>query len=73
MTSVSNAATMDRGERLLRIGDVEAKTGLSRASIYRFVRANQFPAQVRLGSGTVRWKETEVDDWIAALPTSGSA
>lgn len=39
-------------------------TGLSRSCMYRFIEANQFPAQVPLGGRAVAWVESEVQDWI---------
>src|SRR4051794_23755681 len=52
-------------EHLLRITNVQARTGLSRASVWRFVRDASFPAPVRIGRRAVAWLDTEVDSWIA--------
>lgn len=50
--------------RLLRINEVTAITGLPRSSLYA---EKSFPDPVRLGEGRrVAWVETEVDEWIAA-------
>ena len=46
----------DRG-RFLRIDDVIATTGLSRATIYRQIDAHAFPEQVRLTARAVGWWE----------------
>ncbi|HCG7093582.1 AlpA family transcriptional regulator [Vibrio parahaemolyticus] len=50
--------------RLIRFPEVLAMTGLSRSSMYRFIEANQFPAQVKLGGRAVAWVESEVQEWI---------
>ncbi|MDT8805371.1 helix-turn-helix transcriptional regulator [Vibrio vulnificus] len=50
--------------RLIRFREVLAMTGLSRSSVYRFIEANQFPAQVQLGGRAVAWVESEVQEWI---------
>ncbi len=52
-------------EQLLRITDVQARTGLSRASVWRLVRDASFPAPVRIGRRAVAWLDTEIDSWIA--------
>src|SRR3954469_14759524 len=52
-------------EQLLRIADVLARTGLSRASVWRLVRDASFPAPVRIGRRAVAWLDTEIDSWIA--------
>lgn len=51
---------------ILRRNQVEARTGLSRASIYAGVKAGTFPKPVPLGPNSVGWLEHEVSSWIAA-------
>ena len=55
------------GERLLRLSDVEAKTGIKRSTIYRRIAAETFPAPLSLGPGTVRWRLSDVEAWIEGL------
>jgi prophage regulatory protein len=52
--------------RFLRVPDVVATTGLSRATIYRMVEAKAFPAQNRLTARSVGWWESDVEAWLAA-------
>jgi prophage regulatory protein len=47
----------------IRLPDVKARTGLSRAAIYGLIQARLFPAQVRLGPRAVGWVEEEIDRW----------
>lgn len=54
--------------RLLRLKDVEAMVGLGRSSIYRKMEEGTFPRQRMLSPSCVRWVESEIVDWIAALP-----
>lgn len=51
---------------LIRRKAVEARTGLSRTSIYRNVASGSFPKPVALGDRAVGWVESEIDQWIAA-------
>lgn len=51
---------------ILRRNQVEARTGLSRASIYAGVKAGTFPKPVPLGPNSVGWLEHEVSSWIAS-------
>jgi len=55
---------------LYRIAEVEAITGLKRATIYQNVRAGRFPAQVQLSSQSVAWRKSDLDAWMAALQIS---
>jgi prophage regulatory protein len=56
---------------ILRRKQVEARTGLSRSTIYEKINRRSprydytFPKPVRLSSDAVGWIEAEVDAWIA--------
>ena len=52
--------------RVIRLPEVEAKTGLKHSSIYNRIAEGTFPRPVRLGSNSRGFVEAEVDDWIAA-------
>jgi prophage regulatory protein len=52
--------------RILRWREVAQRTGLSRPTIWRLVRAGTFPRPVQLSSpAAVGWIASEVDAWIA--------
>lgn len=53
-------------ERILRRPDVEARTGLSRSTIYAWMEAGTFPRPVALGARLVGWKESDIDAWLRA-------
>lgn len=53
-------------ERLIRIAEVKEITGLSAATIYRKMAANEFPKQVSVGS-MARWAFSEIQTWVAGL------
>ena len=50
---------------ILRRKQVQARTGLSRSTIYLHIKAEQFPKPVALGPRAVGWIEAEVVEWIA--------
>jgi prophage regulatory protein len=52
-------------ERLIRIDEVKRLTGLSTATIYRKISANEFPPPVHLGAVARAWPLSEVQAWIA--------
>ena len=56
--------------KLLKRPEVEAVTGLSRASIYSKIKTGAFPAPVRLGPNSVAWRADEIDRWISELPVA---
>ena len=60
------AAQIQPAPAIIRRPQVEARTGLSRTSIYNRIRAGTFPAPVSLGGKAVGWIEAEVNAWIAS-------
>lgn len=69
------AAQVQNALTILRRKQVEARTGLSRSSIYARLKPNPkrpadfdptFPRPVSLGAKAVGWIEAEIDAWLAA-------
>lgn len=66
---------MAKALTILRRKQLEARTGLSRSTIYAKMRENPkrpsdfdptFPKPISMGAKAVGWIETEVDAWLAA-------
>ena len=59
--------------RLIRRGELQQITGLSRSSIYdrmnpRSTRFDEdFPRPVKIGKSAVGWLQTEVSDYVSTL------
>lgn len=54
---------------IVRAAEVVARTGLSRTTLWRQVRAGSFPAPMKLtDGGAVGWFEAQVEDWLASRP-----
>lgn len=51
---------------ILRRPQVEQRTGLSRSTLYQYIKDGDFPRPVRLGLRAVGWLESDISDWIAA-------
>lgn len=63
----SNFTTPATPESLLRLPEVEAVVGMKKSKIYSLLQEGQFPAPVRLGPRSVRWKASAVSAWIDNL------
>ena len=50
--------------RLLRIREVIAATGLRRSTLYSLIGEGRFPRPVRISERTTAWLESEVNDWV---------
>ena len=55
-------------ELLWNIRTVILKTGLSRPSIYRYMKRGKFPPRRRVGPNRVAWVPAEVLAWIEGCP-----
>ena len=51
---------------IYRLPTVCEVTGLSKATIYRLLAREEFPARVKLSPRCVGWRVAEVDAWLAA-------
>jgi prophage regulatory protein len=69
------AAQIQSALTILRRKQVEARTGLSRSSIYARLRQNPkrpgdydptFPKPISVGAKAVGWIEAEIDAWLTA-------
>ena len=58
---------------LLNIKAVCARTGLCRTAVYDRLTQNAFPAPVKLGPQTVRWRSDEVSAWIDKVSAARAA
>jgi len=56
-------------EILLRRPEVERITGLSRSTIYQWMKDNEFPHSVKLGKRLVAWRESDITAWLASRET----
>ena len=59
-------------DRLLRRRQVEEITGLSRSSIYRLMQDGDFPRPLRVGPAAVRWKTSDITNWLESRPLATS-
>lgn len=51
--------------KILKLPEVMATTGLSRSSIYAFIKTSDFPQQVALGKRSVGWLADEIETWLS--------
>ena len=56
--------TTEKTDRILRLNTVLDRTGLSRSTLYRKVDQGTFPAQVRIATRCVGWRESAILEWL---------
>lgn len=50
--------------KFMRLPEVKEKTGLSKSAIYSKIKEGEFPVSVPIGSRTVAWLESDIDEWL---------
>lgn len=53
---------------ILHIDEVIARSGKSRTSLWRAVRAGRFPPPLKVGANRIGWLENEIAEWQESLP-----
>jgi prophage regulatory protein len=61
------------GDRFMQLREVEARSGLKHTAIYRKMASGDFPRARSLGPRTVRWLESEINQWIQSRPVTEPA
>jgi prophage regulatory protein len=56
--------------RILRMRDVIQRVSLSRSTIYVLMANNDFPKPIKLGSQSIGWRDSDLEEWIANRPVS---
>ncbi len=64
---MENTALSRKGDSILRLPEVEKRSGLRRATIYRRAAEGTFPKPIRLGPNSSGWLESEIDAHLAKL------
>lgn len=51
-------------ERILRLKEVKARTGLPDSTVYAWMAEGRFPKAIILGKRAAGWLESEISAWI---------
>lgn len=58
------ASSSGQDDQILRAKEVQAMTGLSRTTLWRYEKDGLFPARLNLGVGAVGWLKSDVVTWM---------
>lgn len=50
--------------KLLNLNELAEILGVSRSTIYRWSERPDFPKKQKIGPNSVRWLESEVENWV---------
>ena len=51
-------------DRYIRIKELATMLGIGKSTIYRLIKDNKFPKQIRLTERTSVWRLSEINKWI---------
>lgn len=51
-------------QSLIRFAEVQKRTGYSKAWLYRLMSEKRFPSAIKIGSRSIAFIESEIDEWI---------
>lgn len=51
-------------QNLIRMPETMRRTGYGKAWLYRLISQDRFPKPVKIGSRSIAFVESEVDEWI---------
>lgn len=57
---------MNNEDRFLSLHEVRRLIGLGKTSVYAMLKRGDFPRPLRVGQRSVRWRASEVRDWMDA-------
>ena len=63
------ASRDDRDEEILSTKELTARIPYTRQTVWRKVRAGEFPPPIRLGSARIGWRWSRVRAWLAERET----
>lgn len=52
-------------DRYIRIKELSAMLGIAKSTIYRLVKEDKFPKQIKLTERTVVWRLSVINKWVA--------
>ena len=67
--NLSQAVFHHTPDRVLRRREVEARVGVSRSTLYEWMKQGEFPLPIKLGKRAVAWRESDVTAWLESRKT----
>ena len=64
ITASENPPLSPQADRFLRLREMLWRVGLSRSSVYRLMKAGDFPKQIKLTKNTAVWSENAIIAWM---------
>lgn len=51
-------------DRFIRMNELAPMLGLAQSTIYRLIKENKFPKQIKLTERTVVWRLSVINKWV---------
>jgi prophage regulatory protein len=63
-------ATNETARLVLRPREAASFLGISKPTLYRYIRAGHIPAPRRIGPNAVGWTRADLEAWVDELPAT---
>jgi prophage regulatory protein len=63
---------MKSNDSIYRLNFVTERVGLSKATVYKMIKAGLFPAPKQLGLRSVGWLESDITAWIESRTSTNA-
>jgi prophage regulatory protein len=70
MAIKTNSIALNSDDRLIREKECRKITGLSRQTRWSLEKTGDFPKRIKMGSRTIAWRMSEVQEWMDSLAES---
>ena len=57
-------------DKIIRTRHVLEQLGISKATLYRLINADDFPKPLQLGPRAVGWRQSTIDHWLNNRPAT---
>lgn len=58
-------------DRFIRMNELAPMLGLAQSTIYRLIKENKFPKQIKLTERTVVWRLSVINKWVEDKENEG--
>ncbi len=60
-------------DRLVRLPELIALTGVSPSTLWRWERQGQFPARIHIGARAIGWRISDINKWLSTRCSEGQS
>ena len=56
---------------IIRTNQLVEMLGIHKTTLYRWIKAGDFPAAFRMNKNSIGWRKSTIDEWVEACEANG--